>query len=384
MSDRDTAQGTAGEPTPAEPAAAIEAEVETAVEANRGEGVRPATPYLTWGLVVAVVFFAGLAAWPLLAPRLPPSWRGDSPAEARLAERLAPLAARVAALEERLAAPAGAQAIDLEPLRGAVAAEEQARRDAVAALGTRLDTLQRQLAELPARAPAPQPATERLAARLSTLERQVADVEGAGETATKLEDEIAVLGERLAAIENRIAGAGAASRRQSLVLAVGQLAAAVAQGQAYRDELERLTGLAGEDTEIGSAVELLAPTAERGVAGLAELRRRFDALAGEIVRAGSAPAPDGWLERAAGRLKQLVTVRRTGEVEGGETDAVVARAEVRLGDGDLAGAVRELGALQGAAAETADAWRRAAEARLVAERAVGRLQARAIELLGQS
>lgn len=387
MSDRDPARETADEPASTEDAAPAGAQAET----SAGDGARPspagrreAGPYVVWGLVVLVVFLAGLAAWPLLAPHLPKSWRGAGGAETQVAIRLAALERRLEALEGKLAAQPDRQAVDLRPLEQGLAAESRARQESVTALGGRLDALQQRLEAQPATSAAPSEAIERLSARVDDLEQRLTAAASASETAKATQDELGALDARVEALEKSVASAKAAARKDSLVLAVGQLAAAVDKGRAYRGELDRLSGLAGEDVEVDSAIDMLDPMADQGVTGLAELRRRFDGLAGAIVRAGAAPPGEGWLDSALRRLKDLVTVRRTGEVEGNATDAIVARAEVRLADGDLAGALRELEALEGPAADAAAVWRRAAEARLLAERAVARLQARAIELLGQS
>ena len=102
------------------------------------------------------------------------------------------------------------------------------------------------------------------------------------------------------------------------------------------------------------AVEELRPAAASGVPSLAALRSSFDAVANRIVHAAQAPEGDSLLEQAAGNLMSLVTVRPVGaDVEGDSAAARVARAEAALDDGDLAAAVAELEALDGAAADAA-------------------------------
>lgn len=390
MSERE--ETATDEPTPAEEAAGDEATGPAAV--RMADAVAPETRRaflnLVVGLAALVIFLAGIAVWPLLAPYLPESWGFGGLSEAEVDARLAPLAARLEALEGRIEGLPKGAAVDLQPLDKAVADERAARSAAVAALERRLDAVARAVDARPATPAAPAEAVEALSRRLRALEGGLA---GAQETANGLErveqtvggvsGTVETLESRLAALERRAGGSDAASRRQGLVLAVGQLGARVSEGAPYRAELDRLAGLAEPDDEVVAALKVLEPHAERGVATLAELRRRFEPLAGEIVRAGAGPDSDGWLDRAVGRLAGLVTVRRTGEVEGTATDAVVARAEVRLAEGDLAGALQQLEALSGAAAEAAAAWRQAAEARLAAAGAVARLEARAIQLLGQ-
>jgi hypothetical protein len=78
----------------------------------------------------------------------------------------------------------------------------------------------------------------------------------------------------------------------------------------------------------------------------------------------------------------LVTVRSVGaDAEGSDADARVARAEARLADGDLAGAVAEIEGLEGPAAEAAAGWLERARARLAAEQALASLQEQASDLL---
>ena len=63
-----------------------------------------------------------------------------------------------------------------------------------------------------------------------------------------------------------------------------------------------------------------------------------------------APEGDSLIDQAAGNLLRLVTVRPVGaDVEGDDAAARVARAEARLAEGDLAAAVAEVEALEGAA-----------------------------------
>lgn len=397
MSDRDNAE-MAAEQAPAEETVAGDppaGETPDAGDGDVADAVAPesrnASLNLVRGLVVLVVFLAGLALWPIAARYLPASWSGRGGLESRLDARLAPLDARIARLEAKLAKLAGRESVDLAPLRDALAAERKARGDGLARLQRRLDDLDKRLQALPAEASPSAEALTALDARMEGVEGELATLRGRVEETGHLaaaigtaNDQLGALEARLSALERKAAEAGASGRRYGLVLAVGQLAAAVDAGRAFRDALDRLSGLGGDDAEIAAALAALAPHADRGVATLAALRRRFQPLAGAIVRAGAAPAADGWLAQAARRLESLVTVRRTGEVAGTATDAVVARAEVRLQEGDLAGALAELKGLDGAAADAAASWRQAAQARLDAEAAVKRLQARAIAMLGQA
>ena len=89
------------------------------------------------------------------------------------------------------------------------------------------------------------------------------------------------------------------------------------------------------------------------------------------------------MSRTLARLSGLVTLRRIGgDIAGDTTEAIIARAEARLGVGDLAAAVAEVAALNGARAEAAASWLGDARVRLAAEAALAELDARAIAALG--
>src|SRR5690606_14288791 len=137
------------------------------------------------------------------------------------------------------------------------------------------------------------------------------------------------------------------SRRAALLLAAGQVRDAARRGGPFATELANLQNLLGDNPP--PALATLQPFAESSVPNLAELQKRFEDLAGDIVRTRPAEG-DNWWQAAMARLSGLVSVRRTGEVAGSEPDAIVARAEARLQQGELAAAVRELEQLQGAPA----------------------------------
>ena len=86
----------------------------------------------------------------------------------------------------------------------------------------------------------------------------------------------------------------------------------------------------------------------------------------------------GWVGRAWARLADLVSVRRTGEVEGAGNEARVARAEARLAAGDLAAAVAEVSALSGPGDEAAADWLARARARLAVDEALAVLSRHAL------
>jgi hypothetical protein len=119
-----------------------------------------------------------------------------------------------------------------------------------------------------------------------------------------------------------------------------------------------------------------------GVATVDELTREFSGLAGEII-ATSKSNPQGWAAKIWDRLSGVISVRRTGEVEGDSAQARVARAELRLAERDLPSAVLELGALDGAAATAVKPWLDRARARMIADQASALITTRAVALVAQ-
>ena len=170
------------------------------------------------------------------------------------------------------------------------------------------------------------------------------------------------------------------------MLAAGQLAQAVNDGQSFVRPLAAVRALGGDDPDIAQAAAELEPFASSGIPSLAALRALFPEMADAVVRAEPATEGTGWTDKVADRLASLVTIRRIGPdaVAGGGADGVVAQAEIALNGGDLNAAVAALGKLHGAPAEAAAGWLDTARARLGAEHALATLQQRAIARLSSA
>jgi uroporphyrinogen-III synthase len=283
--------------------------------------------------------------------------------------RLKELSDRIAALESRAAAAAG----DV---------------DRMTALTRRIDDLEKRPAEAPA-------AAQALAGRVDELERNLAAHPDPGQVAAlmadnrRLADEVARLQQEMSNLDaNRDKTAG----REAVLLAVGQLAAVAARGEAVAAQVRTLRELAGDDTHVAAALAELVPIAGRAVPTIGDLHDRFSAVATAAVRAadGTEPVHGGesaaavWWRDVMHRLGSVVTVRRVGDVSGDAPDARIARAEQRLAAHDLAGAVQALSGLSGAAAQVAGPWLADAQARLTLDHAVDDLTAAAISAAGAS
>jgi hypothetical protein len=193
--------------------------------------------------------------------------------------------------------------------------------------------------------------------------------------AAELEKEITTFNDRLAALE-----AFAATDRQGSILGLTlvQLRTTIDSGQPFETALGLLLDLVPDqslkkDSPIRDNIKTLQSYAPEGVATTDQLTQRFDRMSVAVLRAAAIPEDASWLGRAWGRIKGLVVIRKRGEVPGNTASAILARAEVRLGEDDLDGALTELDALKGSAAEAAKPWRDSAEARQNVDAAIEQL-----------
>ena len=324
--------------------------------------------YLILGATVSAFAFA------LLAVGL--AWWSDGSGDG---------AGRVAALEARLTAiqtaapPAadGALAIRMQEIEARLD-ERQAGADP--ALVPRIQAAEAAAASTTERMVALAAELERLATVVGRLEaRPAPGLAAAGEAVAALTGEVEALGARLAELSGTAQQTDARTARAlALALAAGQLRAAVAANRPFGEELAAVRQIAQHAPELAASLAALEPRAAEGIPDLVELQVRFPAVARAIVQAGRADAGGDWADRLLAQMSSIVSWRRMG-LAGDTVDAVVARAEDRLGRGDVAGAVAQLQALAGPPTEAATEWLAAARARLAAEAAVKQLDARARE-----
>ena len=367
-------------------------------------GPRPAVNTVAWALTgfLLVIVAAGAAylSWPgwggslpgwLRAGLAPVMEAGRNPG---LVKRLSGLDSRLATLEAALAAARKSftersRAQALKPWAETAALERRiaALRTELTALGADAADATQRLAALESRkAAAPRPAAASPvttasagsdAATAVALARLRADNRRLGESQARL-------ARRLAMLTTAPRGGGLSAAEGALMLAVGQLREALRGRGPFARELAVVRTLAGRDPAVADAVAALTPRADRGIPGRVMLRARFDRVARDIAQAALAPDGADWIDLTLQRLARLVTIRRVGEPAAGASGATarLARAELRLAAGDLAGAVAALDGLTGAPADAARSWRDDASARITADDAMAALTARAIAAFG--
>lgn len=281
---------------------------------------------------------------------------------------------------------------DLSPLAqrlSAVETEQQALRASLDSLSKRQDALEARLSgetTIVARETVTVPpeagpqggvdvsATQALADRIAALEdrkTETVDLSPLTHRVQTLEEVSAEVIPRLTMLETR-RQMGAVG--EALIIAVGQLQAALSGGRPYARELRSAQALAANDTALLDLLAPLSASAETGLAGDIELREKFRLLAPAVLRADRDREGADWTDRVLGRLTSIITFRRaSGEVAGDNADAVLARAEAAMLANDLPRAVEEMEKLPAHAAGPAAEWLKLAEARMAAEAAAATL-----------
>lgn len=218
--------------------------------------------------------------------------------------------------------------------------------------------------------------------RLNTVEgRPPSAAAPAGLSAESVQQSLAPLGARVAQLEASVAAMAKAQQElrastgeAALTMAVQNLRRAVSEGKPFVSELKTLAALAAEPLEIGP----LEARREKGLASLARLQTDFDVSAKAALDAARPSGDGSFTSDLLARARGLVRVRPTGDIPGDAPEAILARAEHRLDDGDLGAAIREAARLAGPAADAMTGWLSEAKARAAADEALARLEARLV------
>ncbi len=239
--------------------------------------------------------------------------------------------------------------------------------------------------------PAPAAADPALAERLAALEASVAE---AGSAPTADAAAVEALKTQLVAAEQAIESLRSeiVSNKQALdqsatrlteaerkleeprsdiemarAIALAGLKTAIDRGGPFLSELDALKSVSPEDPAIAS----LTPLASIGIPSRSDLAREFGQVADVILAAINQPlAGEGWTDRLLSSARSLVKVRPVGNVEGETPEAIVARVENKLQNGDLKGAALEWELLPGAGKEASSDFATKLKNRIEAEESI--------------
>lgn len=192
------------------------------------------------------------------------------------------------------------------------------------------------------------------------------------ELSRRLEERIGAL-EAASGATNSQPGSGAGLR----YVAFGSLKASVATSLPFANELTAFRHVvADDDTLSGLAIELEG-FSRAGIPSFPSLKSSFPVEVRAALTAIKAVDADAsMIDKAWAEITSLVTIRRTGELEGEDAISVFARAEQRLAAGSLDDAIDELAFLPGDAADAFSFWLGDAKARLAAESILRMIEAR--------
>ncbi|CAN7599924.1 mitofilin family membrane protein [Phenylobacterium sp. LjRoot164] len=188
-------------------------------------------------------------------------------------------------------------------------------------------------------------------------------------------------------------GDGAAAQRlDALEADRGRLASASASALAASALMQAAQGSRPFAPEVKAVAELapgldlraLQADAERGAPSRAALAASFPDYAARAASAARSPGEGaGVLARVGYALSRVVALRRVGEVPGEGPDAILARAERQIDDGDIVGALATLEALPADARDALGPWRDRAERRAKIDREIAAIRAQALQELSQ-
>lgn len=261
------------------------------------------------------------------------------------------------------AAQRAARVEALEASTKEMAAALEATRAAGEASMARLDEMQKNM-----------PPAD-IAQRIDTLTAMVKALNTAVDTlAPKIND----MDARVAALEAKKDDPDAAARA-ALGLALSNLSRVASRAEPFERELDVVAQFLPNEPELAE----LKLVAAEGVPTQASLEARFPALVAAVLDADRAASDDSLWQKFISNARKLITLRRTGEIAGEDTDAVLARMEERMKRGDLSAVIAEARGLKGAAAEAAAPWIKDASARVATNDLLGALTANITKRLAQ-
>jgi hypothetical protein len=269
--------------------------------------------------------------------------------------------------------------------------QQQVAATAPAIDSTELEALKAEVARL-ASTPAAQATDPALLDRIAALEAQGPNaaaatpnvdpaiieelrtkLTGAEQSITALRDQIASNAEALNQSQARLTEAERkieeprSDVEMARAIALAGLKTAIDRGGPFLSELDALKSVSPEDPAIAP----LSRMASSGLLSRSDLARDFSQISSDILTAINQPeVGEGWTDRLIASAKSLVKVRPVGNVEGEAPEAIVARVENKLQNGDLKGASLEWETLPGAGKTASAEFGQALKNRIEAEELV--------------
>jgi hypothetical protein len=164
-------------------------------------------------------------------------------------------------------------------------------------------------------------------------------------------------------------------------LAASELGEAAQSSRPFADQLAALDPILPDS----SALRTLRPLAAQQTPSRAALAADFAVEADHVAVASRAPPKgSGLFKRLLHTLTAVLTIRRVDKLTGDSPDAVLARAQRQVDDGDLEDALTTLNDLPPAGREAIAAWRARAARRVVIDRLIAAIRQGAAQDLAEA
>ncbi|MCQ4632809.1 hypothetical protein GB927_022400 [Shinella sp. CPCC 100929] len=272
-------------------------------------------------------------------PALGPDRAGDASAVSALSNE-------VEALKTRLSEAGTASPVDLQPIETRIAALEKSTAEGTGATAAAPETVTKLEGDV-----------TRLTTELAALREAIAAVSS---TESQLTERIAAAEQKLDEPRSDIAMARA--------VAASALKTAIDRGGPYLAELEAFASISPDDPSVAG----LREQAAIGVPSRSDLVRDFQKTADAILDAVHQPDGDqGVFNRLMSSAASAIRVRPVGTVEGDSPEAIVARIETKLQNGDFKGAQIEWQTLPEVGQTAAADYKRTLDQRVAVEGLIG-------------
>ena len=180
--------------------------------------------------------------------------------------------------------------------------------------------------------------------------------------------------EALEADQTRLAQAASSALASASLMEVAQTS------RPFADELAVLAAVSPPSTDLRA----LRRVAEKGAPSRIALAASFPDYAARAAGAAREPGTEAGLTARLGSIfSRVFTLRQVGDVPGKGVDALLARAERQVSEGDLDRALKTLDALPPGGRDAMAAWRAAAESRAEIDRRVSAVRLQALEDLAR-
>jgi hypothetical protein len=276
-------------------------------------------------------------------PALGPDRASDTSAVSALSNE-------VEVLKTRLSDTAPASPVDLQPIETRLAALEKSAGEGTGTSGANPESVTRLEGDV-----------TRLTTELTALREAIArTTEAVSSTESQLTERIAAAEQKLDEPRSDIEMARA--------VAASALKTAIDRGGPYLAELEAFASIAPDDVSLPG----LRDHAAIGVPARSDLVRDFQATADTILDAVHQPDGDeGIFNRLMSSAASAIRVRPVGSIEGDTPEAVVARIENKLQNGDFKGAQIEWQTLPENGQTAAAEYKRKLDMRVTVEGLIG-------------